>query len=91
VASEYGKNRNMRCDGCGLGYDDFRTGLSFTDIRRMIISIGTDRKTQRTKYGRRHGVLGYHFELKQLMWRQHVDECASAKAESKMRTTKGKR
>ncbi len=41
----------------------------------MIISIGTDRKTGKTKYGRRNGTLGYMFELKQLMWHQHTDEC----------------
>jgi hypothetical protein len=68
----------MTCPGCGLAYDDFRTGLSFIQVRRDIISIGTDRKTGKTKYGRRHGTLGYWHELKMMLWDAHVGECTDA-------------
>jgi hypothetical protein len=79
VTSAYGKNRGMRCDGCGLCYDDFRTGMTFEQVRRDIIAIKVDRKTGKTKYGRRHGTLGYWHELKMLLWDQHVGECTDAK------------
>lgn len=82
MASAFGKNRNMVCPGCGLKYDDMRTGMTFKDVRNLIITIGTDRKTGKTKYGRRGGVLGYHHELKLMMWDQHVGECTDA-AEAK--------
>jgi hypothetical protein len=78
VASAYGTNRNMTCPACGLAYDDMRTGLSFKQARRDIIAIGVDRKTGKTKYGRRHGVLGYMHELKMILWDQHVGICTDA-------------
>lgn len=78
MASAYGRNRDMVCV-CGVKYDDFRTGMDFTDVRNMIITIGTDKKTGKTKYGRRSGVLGYWHELKMLYWDQHVGECESVK------------
>ncbi len=75
MASAYGANRRMRCPACRLKYDDFRTGMTFKEVRNMIITIGIDKKTGKTKYGRRNGVLGYWFELKQLFWDQHTGEC----------------
>lgn len=77
MASAYGANRNIVCPGCKLGYDSFRTGMSFTEVRRSIIAIGTDRKTGKTKYGRRSGVLGLWHEWKKMMWEQHVGDCTS--------------
>lgn len=75
MASAYGENHGLNCDGCGLRYDDFRTGMSFRQVRRDIIAIGTDGKTGKTKYGRRRGVLGFWHELKQQLWEQHVGMC----------------
>lgn len=80
MASNYGRDRNLTCPGCGIRYDyehgvGFSTGLTFTEVRRTIIAIGTDKKTGKTKYGRRNGVLGYMHELKQIMWKAHVAEC----------------
>jgi hypothetical protein len=66
---------------CGLKYDDMRLGMTFATARREIIAIGVDRKTGRTKYGRRGGVLGFLFELKQSMWKSHVAACDDALAE----------
>jgi len=78
MPSRYGEQRNMKCGGCGLPYDDFRCGWTFAEARREIIAIGTDKKTGKTKYGRRHGVLGYLHELKKLSWKAHVDACEAA-------------
>lgn len=83
MASAFGENRGMVCAHCGLRYDDMRTGRSFKELRNEIISIGTDAKTGRTKYGRRNGVLGYWHELKMLYWDQHVEMCAAAVADAK--------
>lgn len=78
MPSAFGRNRNMVCLGCGLKYDRFRCGYTFKQARREIISIGTDRKTGKTKYGRRHGVLGFMHEIKMAMWDQHLGECTDA-------------
>lgn len=78
MASSFGASRGMVCPGCGLAYDKFSTGMTFKQVRNDIIAIGTDRKTGKTKYGRRGGTLGYWHELKMLMWDQHVGECTDA-------------
>lgn len=83
MASAFGANRNMVCPHCGERYDDMRTGRTFKELRNEIISIGTDAKTGKTKYGRRHGVLGYWHELKMLYWDQHLAMCESAAAGKK--------
>lgn len=80
MASAYGENHGLIC-ACGLRYDDMRLGISFKQARREIIAIGTDRKTGKTKYGRRGGVLGFLFELKQSMWKSHVAACDDAMSE----------
>lgn len=77
MASAYGENHGLVCVGCGLRYDDMRLGISFKQARRDIIAIEFDRRRGKKKYGRRHGVLGFLFELKQSMWHSHVDECVS--------------
>lgn len=86
MASSYGATRNMTCPGCGMPYDyharmqphGFTVGASFKTSRREIIALKEDRKTGKTKYGRRHGTLGYMHQLKKLAWRAHVDECVTA-------------
>lgn len=80
MPSAYGRNHNLVC-ACGLQYDDMRLGMSWTQARNEIIAIKVDRKTGKTKYGRRHGVLGFLFELKQSMWKSHVAACDDALAE----------
>lgn len=74
MPSAWGRHHNERCV-CGIAYDSFRIGISFGEARRMIIAIGTDRRTGKTKYGRRHGVLGFLHELKLLSWKGHRDFC----------------
>lgn len=79
MASNWGDSRGMHCPGCGLRYDDMRTGMTFGEVRRLIISIGWCTKRGRVKNGRRHGVLGYWHELKLAYWDQHVGECTDAR------------
>lgn len=88
MASNYGRSRNIVCPGCRIRYDyehgvGFSTGLTFKEVRRLIITIGTDAKTGKTKYGRRNGTLGYMHELKQVMWKAHVAECTAFHEERK--------
>lgn len=79
MASAFGANRNMVCPGCKLKYDDFRAGWLFKNSRREIIALKVDRKTGKTKYGRRRGTLGFMHEQKMLCWDQHVGECTDAR------------
>ena len=54
------------------GYDDFRTGLTFRIVKRLMFDNHDDRS--RWKYKRRHTVLGAWHELKLQMWHQMWDE-----------------
>lgn len=79
MASSWGADHgNLRCSVCGLRYDDMRTGLTFKEARRLIISIGWCSKMGHVKNGRRNGVLGYMHELKLQFWDQHVGLCESS-------------
>lgn len=75
MPSSYGRRRGMVCAGCGIGYDKLRTGMTWTEVRNLIIAMKDDPVTGKTKYGRRGGVLGFHHELKMQMWEQHVGLC----------------
>jgi hypothetical protein len=68
---------------CGLRYADLRCGYTFKTARREIIAIAHDTKRGKTKYGRRHGVLGFLHEIKQSMWKSHVAACDQAFDERK--------
>lgn len=52
-------------------YDEFRTGLSFREVRQMLWVNNDDPKTWR--YKRRHTVLGFWHQLKQQLWSQYLD------------------
>ncbi len=71
------KGRPMTCPVCGLHYDKFRTGMDFTEVRNLIISIGWCTKMGHVKNGRRNGVLGFMHELKMGQWDQHLGLCES--------------
>lgn len=47
-------------------YDDFRTGLTFADVRQMLWSYDPDPSTWRHK--RRHTVLGLWRQIKREMY-----------------------
>ena len=50
---------------------DFRTGLSFREVRQMLWVNSDDPRDWR--YKRRGTVLGLWHELKQQMWAQYLD------------------
>ncbi len=78
MPSRWGANHGKVCRACGEKYDRMTTGMTFTEVRNLIITIGTDRKTGKTKYGRRSGVLGFWHELKVQQWEQHLGLCEGA-------------
>jgi hypothetical protein len=61
-----------RCS-CGADYSSFRTGLSFSIVRRMMYVSSDDPTTWRSK--RRRGVLGYWRELKLSMYYSDHGAC----------------
>jgi hypothetical protein len=61
------------CDVCGLDYDDFKTGFTYSDIFGMLWVADDD--PSRWRYKRRHTVLGLWHQIKQSMFREHVAEC----------------
>lgn len=58
---------------CGARYDEFRTGLSFADVRAMMRSASDNPADWRQK--RRNSVLGFWHELKLMMWEQAHGAC----------------
>jgi len=54
-----------------LTYDQFRTGLTFREVRRMLWVDNQDPSTWR--YKRRRTVLGFWHQLKQQLWAQYQD------------------
>lgn len=61
----------MTCPNCGIEYDDFRTGLTFREVRRMMFTGAADPCDWRHK--RRRSVLGFWHELKTQLWQYHVN------------------
>lgn len=65
----------------GHGYDGFRTGLQYGEVRAMMYSSSDDPREWR--YRRRHTVLGFWRQLKLQLWQQvlearEVEEVARA-------------
>jgi hypothetical protein len=58
---------------CGVTYAEFRTGLTFADVRRMMWCASDDPKMWRSK--RRRSVLGFFRELKLNMFDAHHGYC----------------
>lgn len=52
-----------------MTYEQFRTGLTYRDVYRMLWSSSDDPKTWR--YKRRRTVLGMWRQIKQEMWREY--------------------
>ena len=67
----YPTRRAYRDAKDGVGYDSFRTGLSFRQAKRMMHVGGDD--PSRWKYHRRPGVLGFMRGLKQQLWQQVLE------------------
>jgi hypothetical protein len=60
----------MTCPHCQLEYRDFRTGLSFTDVRATFW-----REQKPWHPARRHSVLGRWREIKLELWTEHIEHC----------------
>lgn len=52
-----------------MTYDDFRTGLTFAEVRRMLWVSSPD--PSKWRYKRRNTVLGHWRALKLQMWREY--------------------
>jgi hypothetical protein len=63
----------MCCPNCGVYYDDFRTGFTFTDIFQMFWKPEHD--PSKWKYKRRNTVLGKWHQIKLEMWNEHLEHC----------------
>lgn len=61
------------CLRCGVTYDDFRTGLTFGDVTRMMKTGSDDPKDWRNR--RRRGVLGHFREIKISMFYSEHGGC----------------
>lgn len=58
---------------CGLRYSDFRTGLTFADVKASMWTASTD--PEDWVYRTRSGVLGRWRQIKQEMFRDHCALC----------------
>jgi len=56
-----------------MHYDAFRTGFTFGCVRSLMWSWSDD--PAQWRYKTRRLVLGFWHQLKQDMWKQHVNEC----------------
>lgn len=56
------------CDRCGVTYADFRTNLTFAEVRRMMWNYSEDPKEGRWRRRSRRYILGFWNELKRSMW-----------------------
>jgi len=63
----------MTCEVCGERYADFRTGLTFADVRRSMFVASDDPADWR--YKTRRMVLGHWHEIKLLQWRERHAMC----------------
>lgn len=54
------------------GFDKFRTGLAFEDVRQMLRLSEKHRDKHNSLHDRRHTVLGYWHELKLELYDQAV-------------------
>ena len=75
--SELGKYfrnpQSDKCDACGIEYDDFRTGEDYQSVYDTLWKASDDRSQWLNKG--RHTVLGRWHELKQSLWRDHLEMC----------------
>lgn len=63
-----------RC-ACGCAYDEFRLGLTFADVRRMLWDQPDPNRPGWFRQKRRSAVLGFMRELKIGMWDQIHGYC----------------
>jgi hypothetical protein len=56
-----------------MTYEEFRTGLTFAEVRAQFWSGNDDPSTWHPK--RRRTVLGRWYEIKQTLWAEHIEYC----------------
>jgi hypothetical protein len=61
------------CPNCDMHYDDFRTGLSYSDVYATFWRAADDQAEWHPK--RRNSILGRWHEIKQEMWAEHLTQC----------------
>lgn len=64
-----------------MTYDEFRTGLTFREVRSMMRVGGDD--SSRWRQLRRHSVLGFWRELKLAMWHEFWDRSRSERRQGR--------
>lgn len=67
------KKGALTCPVCGIDYQDFRTGLKYSDIIELLWT-GDDRP-ETWRYKRRHTCLGKWMQIKREFWEQHINSC----------------
>lgn len=67
-----------RCS-CGATYQEFRLGMSFADVRRMMWNQEDPNRPGWFRQKRRHCVLGYARELKLHAWDSTHGWCTAEK------------
>jgi len=77
-----GRQRDLfdRCEVCGMLYADFKTGLTYQDIYDLRWREDADSSTW--LYKRRHTILGSWREIKQALWAQHLNNCATGEPDA---------
>jgi len=61
------------CPVCGLAYDNFRTGMTFADVKEEMYVASEN--SEDWVYKRRRCVLRRWHKIKLAMWEYHKDEC----------------
>lgn len=72
------------CPVCGMVYNDFRTGMTFADVKAdmYVVSENSDDWV----YKRRGCVLRRWRKIKKIMWEYHISECKPSKDVSTVET-----
>ncbi len=71
------KGDDDACPGCGLKYKRLRTGLTYQDV---WLQFWNDADTPREEWPHksRGVILGRWFEIKQDLWKRHLDTCGES-------------
>jgi len=64
------------CECCGIDYDNFETGETYQSVYDTLWKSSDDPSKWLNKG--RHTVLGRWHEIKQDMWRDHLEQCEQA-------------
>ena len=64
------------CESCGLDYDNFETGENYQSVYDSLWKASDDPADWLNKG--RHTVLGRWHEIKQEMWRDHLEQCSES-------------